>query len=233
MITVHHHVPREDLGLGLVRVEGVRVGPAPAELAAELDRCIEAARGRGEALEPRREALRQGGRTILRNGCYKPTGRGKPASEYLMRAAAEASFPRISGPVDACNLVSLAHAVAISLWDLDLAASSDFEVRLGGPGERYVFNPTGQVLELEDLVCGCAQRGGGSTPIVTPIKDSMATKLREQTTRVGGTIYYPLAAGSVEELRAIADELLRWLRLCGERPEGTSAVLLPGQSVTL
>jgi len=233
MITVHHRVPRDDLGLGLVRVEGVRVGPAPAELAAELDRCIEASRGRGEALEPRIEALRQGGRTILRNGRYKPTGRGKPASEYLVRAAAEGSFPRINGPVDANNLVSLAHAVAISLWDLDLAATADFEIRLGRPDERYVFNPTGQVLEIEDLVCGCALRDGASTPIVTPIKDSMATKLREETTRIGGAIYYPLAAGGVEELRGIAEEFLRWLRLCGDEPEGTSAVLLPGQSVTL
>ena len=30
----------------------------------------------------------------------------------------------------------------------------------------------GQVLELEDLVFGCALRDSGSTPIVTPIKDS-------------------------------------------------------------
>ena len=159
MITVHHRVPRDDLGLGLVRLEGVRVGAAPAELADELDRCVEATRGRGDALDPRFEALRQGGRAVLRNGRYKPTGRGKPASEYLMRAAAEGSFPRINGPVDANNLVSLAHAVAISLWDLDLAASDDFEVRPGRPAERYVFNPTGQVLELEDLVCGCALQG--------------------------------------------------------------------------
>jgi DNA/RNA-binding domain of Phe-tRNA-synthetase-like protein len=233
MITVHHRVPRDDLALGLVHVEGVRVGPAPAALASELDRCVEASRRRGGTLDPSSEALRQGGRAILRNGRYKPTGRGKPASEYLMRAAAEESFPRINGPVDAGNLVSLGRAVAISLRDLDLAGTDALELRLGAPGERYVFNPTGQMLDLEDLVCGCGLRAGGSTPIVTPIKDSMATKLREQSTRLGGAIYYPLAAGSAAALKQIADELLRWLLLCGERPEGTRAVLLPGQSVSL
>jgi DNA/RNA-binding domain of Phe-tRNA-synthetase-like protein len=232
-ITVDNHLPRADLALGLVRAKGVAVGPAPDALARELDLWIR--RRRDEVLSPEEEALRVGGRDILRNGRYRPTGRGKPASEYLMRAAAEESFPRINGPVDACNLVSLEHCVAISLWDLELAATDGFEFRLGVAGESYVFNPTGQVLELVDLVCGCASTAGDapSRPIVTPIKDSMATKLRDSSKRLAGAIYYPLGAGSADHLRRVSEELLGWLLRCGERADGACALALPGQRATL
>ncbi len=230
-ITVHHRVDRSDLGLGVVRAEGLEVSQAATTLSIELDRCI-AARRSG-ALSPEEERVRQGARDVLRNGSYRPTGRGKPASEYLLRAATEESFPRISGPVDANNLVSLEHLVPISVWDLDLAGSDEAEVRLGRPDERYVFNAAGQVLELADLVCGCALRDGASHPVVTPIKDSLATKLRESTTHIAGCIYYPLAAGSAEALGRVTEELLKWLLTCGAKVRGACAVALPGQSVTL
>ena len=77
---------------------------------------------------------------MLRNGSYKPTGRGKPANEYLLRAAGEGSFPATNALVDANNLVSLKHMVPISVWDLDLASSHHTLFRLGRDDERYVFN---------------------------------------------------------------------------------------------
>ena len=40
-ITIHHDVPRDDLALGLVRVEGVGVGEASPELASALDACVQ------------------------------------------------------------------------------------------------------------------------------------------------------------------------------------------------
>jgi DNA/RNA-binding domain of Phe-tRNA-synthetase-like protein len=224
-ITVHHRVERLDLGLGLVRVKGIRVGPSPAALAEELERWI--ARRHEAPLSPEEEQLRKGGRDILRNGSYKPTGRGKPATEYLMRAAREESFPRINGPVDANNLVSLKHCVAISLWDLDRAGAEAFEFRLGEAEERYVFNPAGQVLDLKDLVCGCGllpDESPSSSPMVTPIKDSMATKIQEQTTRIAGCIYYPLQAGNIAQLKAITEELLAWLSSCADSPSGSMAL---------
>jgi DNA/RNA-binding domain of Phe-tRNA-synthetase-like protein len=230
-ITVHHRVSLPDLGLGLVRVEGLQVTEAAPALAAELDTWVAARRG--GALSSEEEARRQGGRAILRHGRYRPTGRGKPASEYLLRAAAEGSFPRISGPVDANNLVSLEHCVAISLWDLDLAGTPEFEFRLGVPGDGYVFNPAGQVLVLEDLLCGCALQGDASVPVVTPVKDSMATKLRETTTRAAGCIYYPLSAGSPAHLTAITEELLRWLLTCGSGATGVAKICRSGESVEI
>lgn len=232
-ITVHHRVPREDLALGLVRVEGIQIGPAPQALAEELELWID--HRQGGTLTPDEEALRKGSRDILRNGVYKPTGRGKPASEYLMRAAAEGNFPHINGPVDANNLVSLKHCVAISLWDLELAATTDVEFRLGLEHESYVFNPAGQVLALHDLVCGCGlfDAEPRSRPMVTPIKDSLATKLVAGTTRIGGCIFYPLQSGSEAGLAEATAEFLRWLLTCGEDAQGAGASCLPGATATL
>ena len=231
-ITLHHRVDRPDLGLGLVRVDGIEVAPAGTALAAELDRRV--AERRQRPLDADEERLRQGCREVLRNGRYRATGRGKPASEYLMRAAAEESFPHINGPVDANNLVSLAHCVPISLWDVALAGSGAVELRLGRTGESYVFNAAGQVLELADLVCGCAlDADGSSRPLVTPVKDSMATKIREGSTELCGCIYYPLNAGSPARLETATAEFLRWLLTCGRNASGALAICLPGQSATL
>src|SRR5690606_14984603 len=87
------------LRLGLVRAEGLRAGARPDGLDAAIG-----------ALDPdldaTREARRLAARDMLRHGRYKPTGRGKPASEYLLRALAEGDFPRIHAVVDVNNLVS-------------------------------------------------------------------------------------------------------------------------------
>src|SRR5690606_30133755 len=50
----------------------------------------------------RDETLRAAVRDMLRHGGYKPTGRGKPASEYLVRAASESRLQSINLAVDAC-----------------------------------------------------------------------------------------------------------------------------------
>lgn len=229
-ITVENRLPRDDLALGVVRVEGVVVGPAPAALAEELGRVV--ALRAAQPLSPEEEALRRASRDMLRNGRYRPTGRGKPASEYLVRAACRDDFPRINGPVDANNLVSLLHCVPVSVWDLDLAGTGRFELRLGGD-ERYVFNASGQDLDLRDLVCGCGLLDGGeSRPMVTPIKDCLATKVVDGTARVAGAVYYPLGCGRAR-LEQATSNLLRWLEACGSRAEGAMAICLPGETVTL
>lgn len=227
-LTVHHRVPRADIALGLVLAEGLRAERAPEPLATALDRLIE--RRRATPLSPEEDGIRERCRDILRNGSYKPTGRGKPASEYLLRAATEGDFPRINGPVDANNLVSLGHLAPISLWDLDLAGTSTFEVRLGAAGESYVFNSAGQLLELRDLVCGCGLFANGrSRPMVTPIKDSLATKLTSATTRVAACIYWPLDVGE-ERLERATRELAEWLGRCGEDVRTALAVCRPGET---
>jgi len=226
-IIASNRVGRKDLVLGLVAAEGVRCDPAPPELAAALDEAIAGAAD--TAMDARRAACRN----LLRNGRYKPTGRGKPASEYLLRAARQGSFPRVNGPVDANNLVSLKHGIPISLWDLDLAPSDRFEFCLGAAGDSYVFNPSGQVLKLDDLVCGYAvEESGTRAPIVNPVKDSLATKTTPQSRRVAACLYCPVQEG-LEVARRVTDELATWLRLCGESTLACVALCGEGEEVTL
>ena len=63
-------------------------------------------------------------RDLLRHGGFKPTGRSKPASEYLLKAVREGLLTPINLAVDACNVVSL-HSQGRSSFDLG---------RLGEPG---------------------------------------------------------------------------------------------------
>jgi len=173
-IHVENQIPRSDALLGLIRAEGVHVATEPEGLAEALQQLLA---GR-QQLPPELEARRQAVRDLLRNGRYKPTGRAKPASEYLLREAQAGGFPRINGPVDVANYISLLHMLPVSLWDLDRAASTRFRFRLGRAGEAYVFNTAGQQIDLTDLIVGCRvdPDSGADEPIVNPVKDSLATK---------------------------------------------------------
>lgn len=185
----------EGVALGWVVAEGCVVGPTPRELLAEVR--ASTAQAVASRNWPAREARRAASRDLLRFGTYKPTGRGKPASEYLMNAATGRSFPLINALVDINNLVSLDALLPISLVDLDRAGTDSFRCRRGREGESYVFNPSGQILELRDLLL--VARLPADEPCATPIKDSQTTKTHDGTTRVLGVVYAPPSlAGEAE-----------------------------------
>ncbi len=117
-------------------------------------------------------------RDLLRHGGYKPTGRGKPASEYLLRAAGEGTLSSINLAVDACNVVSLHSGLPISVVDLD-QAKAPFSIDLAGPGARYVFNASGQEIDLEGLLCLFDAEG----PCANAVKDAQRTKTSAATRR--------------------------------------------------
>lgn len=226
-----NNIARSGAGIAVAAVTGVRGQGLSAGAEAELTGLLESRKSR--ELTAAEEARRRVCRDLLRNGSYKPTGRGKPASEYLLGAAREGAFPRVNALVDINNLISLKYLLPISLWDADLCASPDFEFRLGAPEESYVFNPSGQELDLEDLVCGCELAGGGSRPIVTPIKDGMRTKVRPETRTVIGAVYYPADLMPAEEIEAVNGEFLALLLGAAEGGAGGKLLLLPGETKTL
>ncbi len=228
MIHVQNNVPRPDAALGIIRAEGIRTDRYPSGFDARLAALIQTRRA---DLAPQEEAVRQATRDLLRNGRYKPTGRGKPASEYLVRVAQRPdAFPRINAPVDVCNYVSLRHLLPVSLWNLDRAAAERFTFRLGQAGEAYVFNSAGQEIELEDLLVGCRVQDGAEEPLVNPVKDSLLTKTTDATTRVAACIYTPLGVVTADQLRAICAAFAEELAGCGEAVETAFAVLLPGEA---
>ena len=124
------------------------------------------------------DALRQAVRDLLRHGGYKPTGRGKPASEYLLRAASEGGLGSINLAVDACNVVSLHSGIPVSVVDLG-RAKPPLSIRIGAAGETYVFNASGQTIDIAGLLVLCDAEG----PCANAVKDAQRTKTHDGTSQ--------------------------------------------------
>lgn len=190
---------------GLVEASGITVADSDDALRGKLDALI-AEKAAIEWPDPgRKKAVRD----LLRAGGFKPAGRNKPASEYLAGCAGKGTFPFVNNIVDSNNLVSLRTAFPISVIDLDRAAavpgdaSGGLAIRLGAPGESYVFNSAEQVIEVAGLVL--LARAGGPA-LANPVKDSMMTKLKDDTTRVLGVIYASSATCSRDEMARATEE---------------------------
>jgi DNA/RNA-binding domain of Phe-tRNA-synthetase-like protein len=191
--------------IGLVYASGCKVAAASADLGKALDGAVLRAKVPEEA-PPERGLVRD----MLRHGKYKPTGRGKPAAEYLWLAAREDRFPRINNLVDINNLLSLDTLLPISLIDVQRAGTRRFAVRRGRAEERYVFNSAGQSIGLEDLLL--VSRMPADAPCANAVKDSMDTKVQDDTTEVLYVIYGPKTM--LETVRqataALADCVAKW-----------------------
>src|SRR4030095_3422273 len=124
----------------------------------------------------RDEALRAAVRDLLRHGGYKPTGRGKPASEYLVRAATEGVLGTINAAVDVCNAVSLHSGFPISVVDLG-RAHAPFRIAIAPAGASYVFNASGQEIDLSGLLCLYDAAG----PCANAVRDAQRTKTSAET----------------------------------------------------
>ena len=71
------------------------------------------------------DSVRLAVRDLLRAGGFKPTGRSKPASEYLLKAVEEGRLTPINMAVDVCNAVSLHSGlpITVAVGDISLAAA--------------------------------------------------------------------------------------------------------------
>jgi DNA/RNA-binding domain of Phe-tRNA-synthetase-like protein len=164
--------------------------PSPPELQALLAL---------EAPAPLRsdDAVREAVRQLLRHGGFKPTGRSKPASEYLLRAVGEGRLSSINVAVDACNAASLHSGLPISVVDLD-HAREPFRVGVAPAAASYVFNASGQAIDLAGLLCLFDADG----PCGSAVKDAQRTKTGPETRRtlslVWGTVALPARAAQTE-----------------------------------
>jgi len=232
-MTVQNHLPPGTVTLGMLYAEGVEATADVRGLDAAIAQAI--AERKAEPSESA-ERTRQAARNMLRNGRYKPTGRGKPASEYLAGVVTKGKpFPRINALVDTCNLISLASGLPISIWDVDRAGTSRFVFRLGAEGEQYVFNNAGQSISLHDLVCGCRVLDSDvplGAPCVNPVRDSMATKTTDASTRVAAAIYAPAAWGD-DRLEALCARFADGLRACGNAVRARAPVAQPHTAAVL
>jgi DNA/RNA-binding domain of Phe-tRNA-synthetase-like protein len=164
--------------------------PSPPELQALLNL---------EAAAPLRsdDEVREKVRQLLRHGGFKPGGRSKPASEYLLRAVGSGQLSSINLAVDACNVISLHSGLPISVVDLD-RARQPFRVGVAPAGSSYVFNVSGQSIDVSRLLCFFDADG----PCSNAVKDAQRTKTDGATRRtlslIWGTVALPGRAEATE-----------------------------------
>jgi DNA/RNA-binding domain of Phe-tRNA-synthetase-like protein len=172
--------------------------PVPAELSALL-------REEPDSRFAVSDSDRQAVRDLLRFGGFKPTGRSKPASEYLRKAQSEGTLGSLNPAVDACNVVSLHSGLPISVVDLDLARPP-LRVAIAEPGSAYVFNASGQSIDVGGLLCLFDRQG----PCANAVKDSQRTKTSPATRRTLSLIWSTTALpGRGQQVAEWYHQLLR------------------------
>src|SRR6185437_16056779 len=116
----------------------------------------------------------------------------------LLKAVREGSLWSINVAVDACNVVSLHSGLPISVVDLD-RTREPLRVGLAMAGASYVFNASGQTIDLGGLLCLFDAEG----PCANAVKDAQRTKTTPQTRKtlsvVWGTTALPGRAAKAEE----------------------------------
>ncbi len=212
-----------ELAVGLVEATGLTIAAADGEL---VEYCRESVR-RTVAEGPQGgDERRQAVRRLLRLGGFKPSGRSKPAQEYLLRVAQqEEQWPNILNAVDVLNVVSLRSGLPISMIAVG-RLGSPLVIRYGLPGESFVFNQAGQLLDLEGLICICGPEGEHSIPFGTPVKDSQLAKVTAADAHVLACIFAPSSLltpdGLLEWVNELASGLRKWCSV-----ERVDARLLP------
>ena len=118
-------------------------------------------------------------RDLLREGGFSPSGRNKPACEYLSKAIEKGWFSPshgINAAVDCCNAISLHSQLPISVIDIS-KATPPFKIRICPKDTSYIFNPSGQILRADGLLALFDQNG----PCGTSVKDAQITKTDNNT----------------------------------------------------
>jgi DNA/RNA-binding domain of Phe-tRNA-synthetase-like protein len=166
------------------------------------------------------EDVKEAVRELLRHGGFKPSGRSKPASEYLIRAVGDGALSSINACVDVCNIVSLHSGLPISVVDL-AKTKPPFKIAIAPAGTSYVFNASGQTIDVVGLLCLCDADG----PCANAVKDAQRTKTDASTTQTLTVLWGTIA------LLGRAAEAERWYReLLHQLGATTADVLLDSAS---
>lgn len=147
------------------------------------------------------DAVRTAIRDLFRFGGFKPAGRSKPSSEYLIGAAERGELGSINAIVDVCNAVSLHSGLPISVIDLD-RAQLPLRIAIAPKGARYVFNASGQDIDLSGLIALWDAEG----PCACGVKDSQRTKTHAGTRQTLSVVWGTTA------LPGRAEAATRWYR---------------------
>jgi DNA/RNA-binding domain of Phe-tRNA-synthetase-like protein len=124
-------------------------------------------------------------RDLYRAFGMDPT-RTRPSSEALLRRVARGKpLPRISGPVDLCNLLSLRFLLPLGLYDV-AAIQGEVTLRHGREGESY------QGIRKDEVhVGGRPVLADAVGPFGNPSSDSLRTSVHPDTTSLWLVIFAP------------------------------------------
>ncbi|MEM7476991.1 MAG: phenylalanine--tRNA ligase beta subunit-related protein [Planctomycetota bacterium] len=151
------------------------------------------------------DEIRKQIRDMLRVDGFKPTGRSKPAAEYLLKAEEKGQLGSINLAVDACNVASMHSGLPISVVDLDLLQGDNLKIAAAEAGSSYVFNRSGQEIEISGLLCLFDELG----PCANAVKDSQRTKTADESKRTLSIIWGSKEQpGRAEKVEAWYRELL-------------------------
>lgn len=201
-------LPPSHLRLGIVEAFDIKVKPSSEnylrQIAQEIAPLLDE-----NFVYP--DHLQKGIRGLLKNFGFHPSGRNRPASEFLFKDLQNRrEFNSISNVVDINNHLSLKYHLPISVLDLDKTGDS-LCLRVGLENEEYVFNREGQVLSLKKLLV-VARHGEDRSAVGSPVKDSQATKVFEETRNVIVFIYTSANLTDHDQLQKILDEFSRLLQ---------------------
>lgn len=151
------------------------------------------------------DATRAAVRRLLRHGGFKPSGRSKPASEYLLKVAQGDGLRSINLVVDLGNIVSLHSGLPVSVVDVAKVVEP-LTIDVAPVGARFVFNASGQEIDVGGLL-GLADATG---PCANAVKDSQRTKTDDATTEVVALIW------GTGELPGCTRDAARWFVLLAQ-----------------
>lgn len=141
-------------------------------------------------------------RDMLRHGGFGPSGRNKPAHEYLSKAIEKGWFsPQrgINAAVDVCNVISLHSGLPISVVDFD-RLKPPLTLQLCPKDCTYPFNPSGQILKAGGLLALWDQDG----PSATPVKDSQRSKTSDKSRKTLTIVW------GHQDLKSHTEAALEW-----------------------
>ena len=168
--------------------------------------------------------MQKGIRSLLKTFGFHPSGRSRPASEFLFKDLQNrGGFNFINNAVDVNNHFSLVTHLPISVIDLD-KSGCDLCMRVGFDDESYLFNREGHELSLKKLLV-LARQGGDGKAIGSPVKDSQATKVFSETKNLAFFVYTSSNLTSEDELHGLLNQAGRILQTETETSEIASIVL--------
>ena len=133
-------------------------------------------------------------------------------------AASEGALNSINAAVDVCNAVSLHSGLPISVVDLD-RARPPFRIGVAPADASYVFNASGQEIDLGGLLCLYDADG----PCGNAVRDAQRTKTRDDTRATLSVVWG--CVGFEPRLR----EAERWYRSLLESTGATTHVVATTQ----